>query len=421
MNKKKTFSIISLGCFRNTYDSENIIKSFHNQGYSYIPYETLNPNKKSCSLLAINTCGFIDDAKKESLAVIRGAIELKQKKQIEKIVVFGCLSERYKAKLISSFPQVDQWQGVQDLSPDFSKDTNLTPANVAFLKIGEGCFNKCSFCAIPLIKGKLKSRSADSILKEVRFLNNKGIKELNIIGQDITSWGKDFHKAENLTTLIKAILKESKNIPWLRLIYSYPDYFSDELIEIIADNKRICSYIDLPIQHINDRILKLMNRGFSGKKLTALITKIRKRIPKVVIRTSIIVGFPSETEKEFNQLASFLKDTAFERLGVFTYSREEQTKAYDYKDQVHPKTKQRRQRILMEAQQKITSDFNSQFIGKELDVLIEEKEDSTFIGRSQYDAPEVDGFVFLKSKGAKIGEIKKTKIIGSLGYDLIAQ
>ena len=343
---KKTFSIMSLGCFRNTYDSEIIINRLHRQGYISPPYPQLPVGKRSkieyCDLLVINTCGFIDKAKEESLELIRQAIEAKAKKRIKKIVVFGCLVKRYKKELEKFFPQIDQWQSVIDFNCPFPRQRRLSPFYLDFLKICEGCSNRCSFCAIPGIKGNLCSKPLEEVLKEAKYLDKKGIKELNIIGQDITSWGKDFKKEQDLTTLLEQILKETKNIRWIRLIYTHPRHLSNSLIELIAQEQRICKYIDLPIQHISDRILRLMNRHTIKKQIINLIRKIRRKIPGCAIRTSVITGFPTETEKEFRELLGFLRDIEFERLGAFVYSREEGTSAYNLSPQVHHSTKKRR-------------------------------------------------------------------------------
>ena len=411
---KKYFSIISLGCFRNTYDSEVIASEFSHRGF------TFKDSPKTCHTLIINTCGFIDKAKEESLEVIRDAIVLKDKNKVKRIVVVGCLSQRYKDKLTKHFPQVDVWQGVLEFSSNL-KRKKLKNFYSDFLKISEGCLNKCSFCTIPLIKGPLKSRSPDQIINEVKYLDQKGLKELNLIGQDITSWGKDFKAKKDLTFLIKAILNETENIKWLRLIYTHPRHFSDSLINLIAQEPRICKYIDLPIQHINDRILKLMNRGISKKEIITLIKKIRKKIPDCAIRTSAIVGFPTEGKKEFEELLIFLKDIKFERLGAFIYSREEDTAAYNFLNQVHPKTKNKRFKELMIQQQKQAQGLNARFIGQELEVLIEREEDGLHIGRTQYDAPEVDGAVFVKKRNLKLGEFYRVKIIDAYDYDLVAQ
>lgn len=421
---ERTFSVISLGCFRNSYDSEIIIPEFSNRGFHFLPEESLLTHKrdktKAVDLLIVNTCGFIDKAKEESLKVIAEAVDLKKRGRVKKITVIGCLVKRYQQQLEKSYPLVDSWQTTVNFSQNFVKrDKFLSSPAVGFLKICEGCINRCSFCAIPLIKGPLRSKFKGEVIKEARDLEKRGVRELNIIGQDITSWGKDLKPESDLTDLLKGILKATKRIEWIRLVYTHPKHFSDSLIEVIAKNKRICKYIDLPIQHINDRILKLMNRGITRKKIIDLIDKIRKEIPGCVIRSSVIVGFPTESEREFKELISFLEDVKFDRLGAFIYSQEEDTQAHKLRPQIHQSTKKRRFKEVMEQQKRIASELNKRFLGKELEVLVETKEQDVFIGRSQYDAPLVDGAVFLKKKGLKIGSFYKTKIIDCLDYDLV--
>jgi ribosomal protein S12 methylthiotransferase len=415
---KKTLSVISLGCFRNTYDSEVVLRGLLDKGRGVWQYA---PTVNNCDCLLINTCGFIDDAKKESLGVIEEAVKLRKKNKIKKLIVMGCLVQRYREDLEKLFPDVDEWRGVGEFGQLFRKRAKLTPPHVDFLKICEGCINKCSYCSISMIKGPLCSRPKEEVLREVRFLDKSKVKELNIIGQDITSWGKDLGEKNGLTALLKSVLKETKNIRWLRLLYTHPKHFPGSLIDLIAGEDKICKYIDLPIQHINDRILKLMNRRVSRKEIVKLIEKIRKKIPDCIIRTSVMVGFPTETEKEFKELLKFLKDVKFERLGAFIYSRQEGTAAYNLKQQVHYQKKMRRFREVMALQQKIAQEANSRFLGSELDILIEEKNDDGFFGRSQYDAYEVDGEVFLKNKNLKIGDFYRAKITDVYGYDLVGE
>lgn len=415
---KKTFSIISLGCFRNEYDSGVLGNKFSSQGYKFLKQD-FDTAFKPCDLLVVNTCGFIDQAKEESLSIVRRTLKLKKQGKVKQVIVFGCLVQRYKNELAKHFPQIDAWQPTVKFSPKFIRRQSLRRPGYDFLKICEGCLNHCSFCAIPLIKGSLSSRPLSEILKEVTYLDNQPIKELNIIGQDITSWGQDLKPKQDLTGLLKDILKVTKNIKWLRLIYTHPRNFSNKLIDLIAKEKMICKYIDLPIQHINDRILKAMNRKTSRRDIEALIGKIRKKIPGCVIRSSVIVGFPGETENEFKELLTFLGKVKFDRLGAFIYSREEGTPAYSLAKQVHPRTKKRRYQQLMSRQREISQKLNTRFLGKKLDVLIEEKVPEGYLGRSQYDGPEVDGVVVVKKKNLKVGNIYKVKIVDSYEYDLV--
>lgn len=422
----KTFSIISLGCFRNSYDSEIIAFGFSKQGYKFLPLSSLSIDKKTkikpIDLLIINTCGFIDKAKEESVKIISVALDLKKKGRVKKLMVIGCLVKRYQERLEKAYPSVDFWQSVVEFRQDCVKRDNLfSLPEIGFLKICEGCLNRCSFCAIPLIKGPLKSKFKNEVLKEVKDLERRGVRELNIIGQDITSWGKDLKTKDDLASLLKEILKATKEIKWIRLIYTHPKHFNDSLIDIIAKDKRICKYIDLPIQHINDKILKKMNRGTTKQDIVELIKKIRKSIPGCAIRTSVIVGFPGESEEQFQELLTFLKQVEFQRLGVFIYSREEGTKAFNFPGQVHFSTKQRRFRQIMVQQKKISQKLNSRFVGKDINVLVECKESGMFIGRTEHDALDVDGEVFIKRKGLKLGNFYKVKITEAMEYDLIAE
>jgi ribosomal protein S12 methylthiotransferase len=417
----KKFSIISLGCFRNTYDSEVLAHEFSQDKYILSDLDDLcKKGNKCCDLLIVNTCGFIDKAKEESLDVISQAVDLKKKNKVSKIIVLGCLVKRYKSELEKSFPEVDQWLSIVEFENTFKKRKRLQPKFVDFLKVCEGCLNRCSFCSIPIIKGSLHSRPLAQVVKEAKYLDTRGVKELNIIGQDITSWGKDLKTKPDLTKLVKAVLKNTKNIRWIRLIYSHPRNFSNSLIDLIANEERICKYIDLPIQHINDRILKAMNRHTSRRDIESLIKKIRKKIPGCSLRTSVIVGFPGETKKEFQELLDFIDQTRFQHLGAFLYSREEGTGAYGLAPQVHYKTKESRLNQVMSLQQQIVQELNSKLIGSEQEVLIEAKENNYYIGRNQFNAPEVDGVVIVKKKKLKVGSFYKVKIIDSNVYDLVA-
>ncbi len=411
MNKKKTFSIVSLGCFRNTYDSEVLVQQFADRGYKFSP---------QADTLIINTCGFIDSAKEESLAALSAAVDLKNKGKVKEIIVAGCLAQRYGKKLKRFFPEVDVWSGVVQFSPKFKPRKKLTPFYTDFLKICEGCLNRCSFCAIPLIKGPLRSRHPGEIIAEAKYLDRRGLKELNIIGQDITSWAKDLKNKMDLTYLLKRILKETKNIKWIRLIYTHPRNFKDSLIALMAEEERICKYIDLPIQHINDRILKVMRRRVTASQIRNLIRKLRNKIPDCTIRTSVITGFPTETEGDFRELLTFLTEVKFERLGAFIYSREEGTPACSLPGQVHPGMKKRRRRQIMDLQKKISARLNLKFIGRSLDVLVEKKEGDVYVARTEYDAPEVDGVVFVRKKRLKIGDFYRAKIVDAYDYDLVA-
>jgi len=414
--KKNKVWMMSLGCPRNLVDSEYILGGLRKKGYRILD------EVDGADIAVVNTCAFIEDAKRESIDVILDLLRLKKEGQLKQVLVYGCLPQRYKEELKKELPEVDAFVG--RLSLDHSQDIlQLTPKHYAYLKICEGCINRCSYCVIPKIKGKFKSLAMEAVLKRLRRLDANGASEVNVIGQDISGYGTDIYGKNKLSALISRMLKEAKGISWFRLLYLYPSRITDELLELIAEEPRICKYIDLPLQHINDRILKLMRRNTTRKEITDLIIKVRKKIPQVAIRTSFIVGFPSETEKEFRELIDFMEEMQFERLGAFTYSREEGTAAFDFKGQVAQKNKDERLEILMSRQQLISRKVNSRFLGSYMDVLIEEEEkDMAYIGRSQYDAPEVDGAVYVNSsKKLKAGDFVKVKITDTLEYDLVGE
>jgi len=433
--QSRTIGILSLGCPRNLVDSEGILGRLNFKGYSIVDMD-----KAEAAIL--NTCAFIEDAKTESVDAILDLIDLKRKGKLKKIIVYGCLVQRYKDALIKELPEIDAFVGRVSFPAKLSTTQTgsrllskidwrenhslgrfpLTPSHYAYLKICEGCINNCSYCVIPRIKGRFNSLQMDSILKKVERFNQDKISELNIIGQDITGYGVDLYKIPKLTELLKRIVKITKNIGWIRLLYLYPNRVTDELIELVRGEPKICKYIDLPIQHINDRILKLMQRHTKKKDILRLVDKIRKRIPGVALRTSLIVGFPSEQDEEFEELLTFIKEIRFERLGAFVYSREEGTKAFDFKKQVPDKIKRERFNAIMSCQQKISQDINKKFLGRIIDVLIDEKEGGVYLGRSQYDAPEVDGLVYVNSKNElKPGDLVKVKIADTLEYDLVGE
>ncbi|MEI8349208.1 MAG: MiaB/RimO family radical SAM methylthiotransferase [Candidatus Omnitrophota bacterium] len=415
----KTLAIVSLGCFRNTYDSQVVLKRFLDQGYSLLSQISLVDPAARCDTLLINTCGFIDKAKQETIQCIRDAVALKKKGNIKKLIVFGCLVQRYRKDLQRSFPQVDQWQGVERFDLASCHENTLLPRHIGFLKICDGCINRCSYCAIPLIKGGLISKPAQEIIKEAQYLDKNGVKELHIIGQDTTSWGADLAGRPDLARLLKSIIKATKHIRWIRLLYTHPRHFTNSLLDVIAQEERICKYIDLPIQHINDRILKLMARGVTKQEIVSLIAKIRKNVRNCSLRTSVIAGFPTESKIEFKELLSFIKETEFEKLGAFVYSREEGTLAYNFKPQVHSKTKESRYREIMRVQQEISARLGRRYIGKSLPILVDGKEDGVYIARTQYDAYEVDGVVYLGRKNIKVGEFYTACITDAYEYDLV--
>jgi ribosomal protein S12 methylthiotransferase len=406
--------MLSLGCPRNLVDAESALGKLVKKGWQVVDIE-------KADLAIINTCAFIDEAKQESINAILDLVELKKKGKIKKIVVAGCLPQRYRESLRAELPEVDSFTGNPALDQGLSRFA-ITPRHYAYLKICESCLNNCSFCVIPKIKGKFTSLDSAAVLKRVVLLQKQGISELNIIGQDIAGYGMDLYGKRLLPELLRRIVKEAKRIGWIRLLYLYPDAIVNELLEVMAAEPRICKYIDLPVQHINGRILKLMNRRTTDKDIRCLIDKIRKKIPEAAIRTSLIVGFPSETEAEFAELLGFLKEVKFERLGAFTYSREEGTPAYGMPGQLPEKVKSERFNRVMSAQKIVSEENNRKFLGKTIEVLIDEKGKGDYLGRSQHDAPEVDGTVYLKSgRRLKPGDFVKVKITDTLEYDLVGE
>ncbi|MDP8212550.1 MAG: 30S ribosomal protein S12 methylthiotransferase RimO, partial [Candidatus Zapsychrus exili] len=342
---KKTVNVLNLGCARNLVDSQSILGNLKRKGYSASDLE-------DAETVIVNTCGFIEDAKKESVEAILELIDLKKEGKIKKIIVAGCLSQRYSNELLEEFKgDVDAIIGAQKLdSKAVEPEVSLTPKHFAYIKICESCYNNCKFCTIPMIKGKFISRTMESIIEQVKELDKSGVCELNIIGQDITAYGMDIYKKPSLSELLKKIAKETKNIKWIRLLYTFPAHITDELIDTIAEEDKICKYIDIPLQHINDNILTAMNRKITKQQTIDLIKKIRERIPFARLRTTMIVGLPGEGEDEFSELLSFTQDMKFERLGAFMYSREEGTASYDMANQVSKETKQVRYNELMELQ-----------------------------------------------------------------------
>ena len=412
-NKCK-IGILSLGCPRNLVDSESILGRLNFKGYPIVDID-------KADVAIVNTCSFIEEAKRESIDAILDLIELKKEGKLKKILVYGCMTQRYKDTLRKELPEIDAFVGKISLNHEINRFA-ITAGHFAYLKICEGCINNCSFCVIPKIKGKFTSLDMGSLLDKVGVYNRNKVSELNIIGQDITGYGIDLYGKTKLVNVLEEIIKRAKNIGWIRLLYLYPTRISDELISLINSHQKICKYIDMPIQHINSRILKLMNRKTNKAQILELIGKIRKAIPEVALRTSVITGFPSETDKEFKELLGFLEETQFERLGAFVYSREEGTVAYGLNKQLPYKVKLERFNQIMALQQKVSCQVNKKFLGKTMQVLIEEKDKDGYLGRSQFDAPEVDGLVYVASKNdLMIGSFVKVKITDTLEYDLVGR
>lgn len=421
----KKIYIHTLGCPKNIADSEIILYQIKKNGF------LISNNPINSDIVLINTCGFINDAKDESLEYIFETVKLKQKGYIDKIIVFGCLSKRYSQILSKKIPEVDHFFGVNDLSKilknigvkkapiDLYNHCLITPSHYAYIKISDGCNHKCSFCAIPSIKGRYKSKKVSTILKEISNLPNS-VKEINLVAQDITYYGKDIYKKSSLYKLLKSITNIS-NGKWIRLLYAYPNNFPYEILDIILDNDNFCKYLDIPIQHVSRSVLKSMKRGGDRKSIEKLFNNIRKKIPNIALRTSIIVGYPNETKKDFYELVDFLKEQKIDRVGVFTYSHEEGTNAYILKDSISSKLKEKRKEIIMEIQQEISYNLNSKKVGKTFNVLIGDKDDKYYYGRTEYDAPEIDNLVLIqneKNTSLKIGQFAKVYVTDYSDYDL---
>ncbi len=424
-NGRKKIHILTLGCPKNLVDSEILMSKLKNK------FQIVEKPEKA-DLVVVNTCGFIDSAKQESIEKIFEMVELKEKGKVESVYVMGCLSERYKNELEKEIPEVDKFFGVEKFEeilntlgvPDryelLGERELLTPKHYAYLKISEGCDNPCSFCAIPLIRGKHISRPIEEIIKEAKKLAWKGVKEIIIIAQDTTYYGLDIYGKRKLPELLNR-LSEIDGIEWIRLMYTFPAKFPTEVLDIMAQNPKICKYIDIPIQHISDKILKSMRRGITKRKTIELLEKIRETVPEVAIRTSLIVGYPGETEKEFEELLDFVYTFKFDRLGVFTYSQEEGTKAFELGDPISPEEKERRMALIMNAQHDIIVEKNEKMIGRKFKVLIDRKERDFYIGRTQWDAPEIDLEVLVEGNGIKIGNFYEVEIYDIFEYDLIGK
>lgn len=403
MIMRKKIHILTLGCPKNQVDSEVLAAQLAANGYSMVD------SSDEADIAIINTCGFIDAAKQESIETILNVAQNKKRGDLKKIIVTGCLVERYKKELQEGITEVDAFYGTGDIKKILSDlgakykyemigDRILsTPSHYAYLKISEGCDNPCSFCAIPLMRGRHVSKDQDVIIAEATQLADKGVKELIVVGQDTTYYGIDKSGKRELPILLEKLSKID-GIEWIRLMYTYPARFPEELLHVIRENDKICKYIDIPIQHISDSVLKSMRRGISGRKLREILFKIREQIPGISIRTTLIVGYPNETEKEFRELYEFVQEFKFDRLGVFTYSMEENTSAAVLGDPVPADEKEARQAAIMELERNIISEKNADLIGSEIKVLVDRKDGDNFVGRTERDAPEIDTEVFITSK-----------------------
>ena len=423
--KKNKINVVTLGCSKNVYDSEILMGQLKANGKEVVHEEEGN-------VVVINTCGFIDNAKEESVNTILDFVQKKKEGLVDKVFVTGCLSERYKPDLQKEIPSVDQYFGTTELpgllkvlGADYKHELigerlTTTPKNYAYLKIAEGCDRPCSFCAIPLMRGKHKSTPIEEIIIEAEKLAAKGVKELILIAQDLTYYGLDIYKKRNLAELLQALVKV-EGIEWIRLHYAFPTGFPMDVLDVMRAEPKICNYIDIPLQHISDSILKSMKRGTTQAKTTKLLKEFRKAVPDMAIRTTLIVGYPGETEEDFQTLKSWVEEMRFERLGCFTYSHEENTGAYVLEDDVPQETKQQRANEIMELQSQISWELNQEKIGKEFKVVVDRKEGNNFIGRTEADSPEVDNEVIIDASTnyLRIGDFAQVKIIDAREFDLI--
>lgn len=426
---------VHLGCSKNLVDTEMAIGLFKENGYKIVN------NEEEADVLVINTCGFIGPAKEEAINTILEMAEYK-KKRCKYLIVMGCLVERYKEELSKAIPEVDLWIKYSSYNTiweqietilksekenknnlDFLDRVITTGNNFAYLRIAEGCSNFCTYCAIPKIRGPFVSRKMEEVIEEAKKLANEGYEELIIIAQDTTKYGIDIYGESKLAELLKELCKIEK-IKWIRFLYAYPETITDELIEVVKNEDKICKYFDIPIQHISNSVLKRMNRKSNGETIRNLIKRLRKEIPGVVIRTTVMVGFPGETKEDFEKLYDFVKEARFERLGAFSFSKEEGTPAEKLKDQIHPMTKKSRYNKIMSLQQKIASETQQEMVGKELEVLIETKtfDGKYYVGRSYREVPDIDGLIYIEMVDKALeGKFVKCKITKASGYDLIGE
>ena len=418
-------SVITLGCSKNIVDSERLMNQLK------LNKINLTDDPGEAGTVIINTCGFIEAAKRESIDTILKAVKLKKQGKLKKVIVAGCLSERYKTELEKEIPEVDVFFGTEkyeDIVKEFGGELKYellgervlsSPSHTAYLKISEGCDHPCSFCAIPLMRGKHHSIPLEDLLKEAEFLAKSGAKEIVLIAQDTTDYGKDLYEKPSLALLLNN-LSEIEGIEWIRLMYAYPSNFPDDVVNVIASNPKVCKYLDIPLQHISDDVLRSMRRGVTSGRTRNLIKKLREQIPDLTIRTTFIVGYPNESEKDFDKLCRFVEEVEFDRIGVFTFSVEENTSSFILGDPVTEEEKERRKGVLMNMQKEISLKKNASYVGKKLKVLAESVEGDFYIARSYRDAPEVDGEILIpiKNKKIKIGKFYTAEITGYEEYDL---
>ena len=425
--KKNTINVVTLGCSKNVYDSEVLMGQLKAGGKEVV-------HEKEGNIVVINTCGFINNAKEESINTILDYVQQKEAGLVDKVFVMGCLSERYKPDLEKEIPDVDQYFGTSELpallkvlGADYKHELigerlTTTPKNYAYLKISEGCDRPCSFCAIPLMRGAHISTPIDDLVTEAEKLAAKGVKELILIAQDITYYGLDLYKKRALADLLRALVKV-EGIEWIRIHYAFPTGFPMDVLEVMKTEPKICNYLDIPLQHISDKILTSMKRGTTQEKTTKLLKKFREAVPEMAIRTTLIVGYPGETEEDFQALKDFVKAMRFDRLGCFTYSHEENTTAYELADDVPEEVKLQRANEIMELQSQISWELNQEKVGKTFRCLIDRKEGNYFVGRTEYDSPDVDNEVLIDAKKhyVKIGDFTDVKITEAADYDLYGE
>lgn len=424
--KKNTVDIITLGCSKNLVDSEQLMRQFDVLGYN-VRHDSENPDGE---IVVVNTCGFIGDAKEESINTILHLAERKTKKS--KLYVMGCLSERYLAELEAEIPQVDKYFGkfnytdiLKEIGQECRADLRLersltTPPHYAYIKISEGCNRSCSYCAIPIITGRHRSQSIEDIENEVKLFVDKGVKEFQLIAQDLSSYGIDRYKEMKLASLVER-LSDIPGVGWIRLHYAYPAHFPYDVLRVMRERDNVCKYLDLALQHISDHMLWKMNRHISKADTYALIEKIRKEVPGIFLRTTMLVGHPDETEQDFEEMKQFVRDMRFERLGTFAYSHEEGTFAHkNYKDNIPEEVKLRRQDEIMAIQQEIAAEVSASMVGKSLKVIIDRKEEDYFVGRTEFDSPEVDNEVLIpvNKQGIKVGEFYTMNIVDATEFEL---
>ena len=428
--KQDKVNVITLGCSKNLVDSENIITQLRGNDYEVVH----DSNDEDANIVIVNTCGFIDLAKEESVNTILEYAEVKQQGGIDKLYVTGCLSQRYKDDLEKEIPEVDAYFGTLELpgllaklNADYKHELigeriTTTPQHYAYLKISEGCNRTCSFCAIPLMRGKHVSKPIEELVKEAKNLARFGVKELMLIAQELTYYGLDIYKKRELPKLLHA-LADVEGIEWIRLHYAYPSKFPTEIFDVMAERPEICNYLDMPLQHANDAVLERMRRQITRKETTELVRLARQKIPNLSLRTTMLVGFPGETEEEFQDLCDFVEEMEFDRLGVFQYSHEEDTIAHGLEDDVPAEIKEERAGRIMEIQQEISFRKNQEKIGKAFKVLFDRKEGEFFIGRTEGDSPEVDNEVLVPAANnyVRVGDFAQVKITDAMDYDLIGE